>query len=293
MPVLPELLSLNKRCTSGDELPLFFESSSHPLYGAFHPAETGPRTDRVIVFCHSLGIEHMVAQRMQVLGARMAAKAGFASFYYDSRGHGDSAGDAKKLTFKDLVDDACVAADYARKLSGASKIIWVGVRFGSLIAAAAIACRDDSAALALWEPLHHGSEYFKAAIRTTLFCKVAQGKRSNSSVDDMLLRLEAEGVLPVIGTYLYAALWNSAINLNLGQLLKHWSGETLIAQIQLRPVLSANNQRLQWEIQQRGAKTAVKLINQEPAWSMLPLVRPQWTNGLLLEATKEWLSELA
>jgi hypothetical protein len=34
------------------------------------------------------------------------------------------------------------------------------------------------------------------------------------------------------------------------------------------------------------------LTSQEPAWSMLPLVRPQWTSDVLLAATTEWLHGL-
>jgi pimeloyl-ACP methyl ester carboxylesterase len=292
MPALG-LPSRNGSRTSADELPLFFESSSYPLYGVFHTPEAGRSTDRVVVFCHSLGVEHMASQRMEVLGARMAAKAGFAAFRYDSRGHGDSGGDPENVSFRDLVTDACAAANYARSLSGASKVIWVGVRFGCLTAAAAISSRDDAAALSLWEPLHTGDEYFRAAIRTTLFCNVAQGKRSGGSVDDLLLRLQEGGVVPVIGTYLYNALRSSALNIDLGESLKDWSGDTLIAQVQRRSVLSGSSQRLHLELQQRGARTTVILIKQEPSWSMLPLVRPQWTNDNLIDATREWFRGLA
>ena len=202
------------------ELPLFFPSGSEALYGAFYAPLGRDRKDSVLVFAHSLGIEHMVTQRMEVLGARAAAKAGFAVFRYDARAHGDSAGEAKDVTFTDLIDDACAAADYARQVSGAARIVWVGVRFGCLIAAEAMARRDDAVAFALWEPLHQGDEYFRAAIRTMLFCQVAQGKRSGAAVDDLLERLEADGILPVVGTYLYNALWRSAHRCRLGRIVK-------------------------------------------------------------------------
>jgi pimeloyl-ACP methyl ester carboxylesterase len=291
---VPELVSRStiKSPSPPEEVPLFFDSAGCTLYGAFHPVENTISSDRVLVFCHSLGIEHMVTQRMSVLGARAAANAGFAAFRYDSRAHGDSAGDPRALIFTALVDDACTAADYARKLSGAARVIWVGVRFGCLIAAAAIARRNDAAALALWEPLHHGEDYFRAAIRTALFCQVAQGKPSGATVDDLLKRLEADGVLPVVGTYLHSALSSSTQDADLGQLLLNWNKDTLIAQVQRRPILSADNQRLCSEIKQRGGKVGVAVISQEPAWGMLPVVRPQWTNDALLTVTKEWLHGL-
>jgi pimeloyl-ACP methyl ester carboxylesterase len=246
----------------------------------------------VLVFCHSLGIEHMVTQRMLALGARAAAKAGFAAFRYDSRAHGDSTGEPQRTTFADLVDDACAAADYAREFSGANGIIWVGIRFGSLIAAEAIARRNDAAALALWEPFHLGIDYLRAAVRTMLFCQLAQGKRSSGTVEDLLKQLDRDGILPVAGTYLYRAFSRGAHEADLGRALQNWGGDTLIAQVQRRPVLAANNQRLYSAIEQRGGRVTAALINQEPAWSMLPLVRPQWTSEPLLAATTEWLNGL-
>jgi pimeloyl-ACP methyl ester carboxylesterase len=274
------------------ERPLHFTSGGRPLYGVFHPAATPSCEDRVLIFCHSLGIEHMVTQRMQVLGARLAAKAGFAAFRYDARAYGDSAGDPENLTLADLVQDACVAADCARELSGASRLIWLGVRFGCFIAAEAIARRNDAAALALWEPLHHGEDFFRAALRAMFFCELAEGKRPAATVDDLLKKLQAGGVLPVVGTYIHYSLYHTAHAADLSHSLQNWSGNTLIAQVQHRPTLSQKNERLRSEIQQRGGKVTIALIGQEPPWSMLPLSYPQWTSESLLDNTKEWLCEL-
>jgi len=234
----------------------------------------------------------MVTQRMETLGARVAANTGFAAFRYDSRAHGDSAGDPEDVTLADLVADACVAADYARELSGASRIIWVGVRFGCFIAAEAMARRDDARALALWEPLHQGDDYFRAAVRAMLFSQVAQGKPPGATVDELFKRLETYGALPIIGTYIHHSLYHTARAADLSRSLQNWSGATLIAQVQRRPTLSANNQRLRLEIERRGVKVTLALISQEPAWNMLPLSYPQWTSESLLANTKEWLREL-
>jgi pimeloyl-ACP methyl ester carboxylesterase len=272
------------------ERPLYFTSSGRPLYGVFHPAAAGG-SDLVLVFCHSLGMEHMMTQRMEALAARVAANTGFAAFRYDSRGHGDSAGDAEDVTLDDLVDDACAAADYARELSGSSRIIWAGVRFGCLIAAEAIARRDDAAAVVMWEPLHRGEDYFRAAVRAMMFCQIAEGKRPGTA-DDWLKRLEAGEMLQVVGSYIYQPLYRTAQTADLSRSLQNWGRDTLIAQVQRRPVLSANNERLRSEIQQRGGKVTVALISKEPGWNMPPLTYPQWTCEPLLAATKEWLSEL-
>jgi pimeloyl-ACP methyl ester carboxylesterase len=291
---MPELLSMpnNSLDPSYEEHRGYFTSASEVLYGVLYLPKASLGTSRVVVFCHASGIEHMVTQRMQVLASRDAAGMGFPAFCYDSRGHGDSTGNLCDVTFADLVDDACAAADYAKGVSGATEIVWVGVRFGCLVAAAVIARRNDGAGLALWEPLHQASEYFRAAIRTKLFCEVARGRRSKATVDDCLKQLEATGVLPVIGTYLYAGLWASSRDADLNDLLSDWKGDTLIAQVQRRPALSTNNHNLSSAIEKRGGKVTVALIGQEPSWTMLPVVRPQWVSTELLTATMEWLHGL-
>jgi pimeloyl-ACP methyl ester carboxylesterase len=281
-----------KRARQAAERPLYFSSTGRPLYGAFYPAETAGRKDGVLVFCHSLGIEHMVTQRMEVLGARVAASAGFPVFRYDSRGYGDSAGDSEHVTLADLVDDACAAADYARELSGASRIIWVGVRFGCFIAAEAIVRRHDAAALALWEPLRQGDGFFRSALRAMFFCELAEGKRPDATIDDLLKRLETGGALPVVGGYIYHPLYHTARAVELSRSLQHWNGDTLIAQVQHRPMLSATNDLLRVEIQRRGGKVRVALISPEPVWGIPPMQHPQWVSEPLLAATKEWLNEL-
>jgi hypothetical protein len=73
----------------------------------------------------------------------------------------------------------------------------------------------------------------------------------------------------------------------------NWKNHTLIAQVQSRRRLSEDNQRLRSAIEQQGGtQVMIALIYQEPAWSMLPLVKPQWTSDTLLAVTKEWLHGL-
>jgi alpha/beta superfamily hydrolase len=283
----------SRRMGAKGEVPFFFPSAGRPLYGAFHPADIVDGAKAVVVFCHAIGTEHMLTQRIEVQGARTAASAGFPAFRYNARAHGDSAGEQKELTFTDLVDDACAAADMARELSGASHIVWVGIRFGCLVAAQAMRRRADTVAIGLWEPLHRGIDYFRSLARATFFKNVVEGRRSGVTVENMLEQLEREGELPVVAAFVYRSLFRSARDADLAQSLQNWNGDTLIAQIESRHRLSEDNQCLRSALEQRqGAKVTVAMITQEPAWGMLPISRPQWTSEALLEATKEWLRSL-
>ncbi|HJU10263.1 MAG TPA: hypothetical protein VJ728_05270 [Candidatus Binataceae bacterium] len=293
MPELLTEISTARRAGSTGEIPFFF-AAGRPLYGAFHPTDGSHSQNPVVVFCHAVGTEHMLTQRIEVLGARAVATVGFPAFRYNARAHGDSAGNPRDLTFEDLVTDACAAADMARELSGASRVIWVGLRFGCLIAAEAIRRRGDASALALWEPLHTGMDYFRSLVRATLFTQIAKGKRPGATADDMLKQLERDGELAVVGAFVYRAFYQSARDADLARSLQDWRGDTLIAQVQSRRQFSANNERLRSTLEQRegGGKVAAVLVTQEPAWSMLPIARPQWTSDALLTATKEWLHGL-
>lgn len=294
---MPELIterSAVRRAGVGGELPLFFSSAGRPLYGVFHPANTAIGKKQVVVICHTIGAEHMLTQRIEVLGARVAANAGFAAFRYNARAHGDSAGEPRDLTFEDIVEDACAAADMARELSGASRIIWVGVRLGCLIAAEAMCRRDDAGALALWEPLHRGGDYFRAAVRSIIFAQIAKGKRPSINVDDMLKQLERDGELSILTGYVYRPLYRSARETDLARSLQNWNGNTLIVQIQRRRTLSDDNEHLRSTLKQRvaDAKVSAVLISQELPWNIPSGDRPQWTSDDLLSATKEWLDGL-
>jgi len=281
-----------RRVGATGERPLFFPSAGRPLYGAFHPGKIGK--EQVVVISHAIGTEHMLTQRIEALGARALASAGFPAFRYNARAHGDSAGDPRDLTLTDLVDDACAAADMARELSGAAHVVWVGLRFGCLVAAEAICRRDDAYAAALWEPLHRGTDYFRSLMRATFFTHVAKGRRPKGTVDDMLEQLGRNGEFPVVGGYVYRALYSSASGADLKRSLQNWDRSTLIAQVQRRRTLSGDNELLRSAIDKRGTgkKVSVALISEEPPWNMMPVVKPQWTSEGLLNATREWLNGL-
>jgi len=236
----------------------------------------------------------MLTQRIEATLARVAARAGFAAFRYNSRAHGDSAGEPRELTFADLVEDACAAAQTARELSGASRIIWLGLRLGCIVAGEAMCRREDAAGLALWEPIHRGGDYFRSLLRATFFAHVAKGRRPGGTVDGMLDQIKRDGELPVIGGFINRALYDSTCGLDLLQSLQNWHGPTLIAQLQRKHKLSDDNEQLRSAICQTkdGGNVSVVMIAQEPPWNMMPIVKPQWMSNELLKSTKDWLDGL-
>lgn len=271
--------------------PFFFESGDRPLYGVFHPAAAGRPGAAVVVHCHTLGVEQVTANRVEARSARAVAALGFPAFRYHSRGHGDSAGDFSAVSFESLVEDARAAATEARGRSGLARVVWLGVRFGALVAAEAIRREGGAAGLAVWEPVHKPEDYFRAMLRNLLFSQVVKGSRPSATVDELLSRIEREGHVDVHGYYLHRALAESARGLELSRLLDGYRGPVLIAQVQQRAGLAPPHAALAAELTRRGASVVTARVDEEPGWHFIS--NPAWEGEALVRRTAEWLDALA
>ncbi len=230
------------------EEPRFFDSKGHQLYGVFHSAVDGRPGSPAVVFCNTFGPDHGLAWRVEVLGARMLAARGWRAFSFHPRAHGDSTGNFAELTFDALVEDATAAARHAREPAGSSQVIWLAIGFGALVVAEAIRRDSGARALALWEPTHHGADYFRDQLRRALFREVAERRRPSATVGRLFEQLEHEGEAFLYGERIYPALfrtfYRSAAKLDLAQALEGWQGPTLLAQIQRSPRLFPDNAAL-------------------------------------------------
>jgi pimeloyl-ACP methyl ester carboxylesterase len=270
--------------------PFFFSSAGHPLYGFYCPPNR-PRVDApAVVACHSVGLEHMVPTRMLALAVREAAALGYPAMLYHSRGHGDSSGDFADVTLDSLVEDALQAAASVREKSGAKRVLFMGVRFGTVVAATALSRYSDSAGLILWEPVHRGNDYFRQFVRGLLFAAVARGQKLGETADDILKRVETEGRADIHATYLHSKFYLSSRDANLSSTISGWNGPTLIAQVQPRMSITPDNQSLAAALEARGSKVTAVRISEEPGWQFW---RIPWVSTPLLEHTRNWLDALA
>ena len=272
------------------ETPLFFSSHDRPLYGVYH-APAAPGRDTVVVHVHGLGVEQVTTYRAEVLCARALAAAGHPVFRYHARGHGDSSGDFAAVTLDTLAEDAGAAADEGRRRSGASRVAWLGVRFGALAAARALARRADTAGLALWEPVHVGHDYFRAMLRAMLFSQVAAGVRPDRTADQLLADVEEKGAVDVHGYYLHRAVVRSARDAKLADELGAWSGPTFLAQLERRAALSPPSEALLAGLRARGAGTRAFLHREDLGWHYTQ--NPAWECPPLVDATREWADAVA
>ena len=263
---------------------LFFESDGRPLYGVGCSAER-PGTS-VAIFCNCFSENHCEG-RAELIAARIIAANGHSAFLYHPRGHGDSTGDLEDVTFEGLIDDAVNAADYARSRFGASRIVWVGVRFGAIVAAEAIRRIADTAALALWEPALNARDYFLKAMRHVIYSEMAHGEQPPRTVEQINERMKREGKISLLAFDLYRKFIESAQEEDLLNALQPWRGPTLIAQFQKHSRLSRAHKHLRETLVERGLSVRTVLHGGSDG------IDPWWMPEEVARQTGEWLDELA
>ena len=275
------------------ETPFFFTVEEMPLYAVLHDAAAERVGAPVVVHVHGLGVEQITLYRQEVLAARAAAALGFPVFRYHARGHGDSAGASADVTCETLVADARAAADEAKRRTGATRVVWLGVRMGALVAALAggpRSGRDDAAGFILWEPVMKPADFFRQQLRSMLFSQVAGGHKPDATVDELLARLQAEGQLDVFGYTLQRSLVQSFADASLAALLDGVRVPVLLAQVDARARLAPPYAQLV-ETFKGGAGVATAIIHSEPGYQLMS--NPAWQSDALTRATAEWLDALA
>ncbi len=264
-----------------------------PVYGVLHAAAPVRPDAPVVVHVHGLGVEQITLYRQEVLAARAVAARGFPVLRYHSRGHGDSAGASADVTLATLVEDARAAADEASRRTGRTRVVWLGVRMGALVAALAggpRSGRDDAAGFVLWEPVAKPAEFFRQQLRTLLFSQVAGGKRPDATVDQLLARLASEGSLDVLGYTLQRSLVESFAEAGLPDALAGARAPILLAQVQARARLAPAHAQLV-EALQGGAKVTTAALHAEPGYQLMS--NPAWQSDELTRVTVEWLDAVA
>ena len=280
-----------------------------PVYAVFHAAVPGRPEAPVVVHVHALGVEQITLYRQEVLAARAAAARGFPVLRYHARGHGDSAGSSADVTLASLVADARAAADEALRLSGRTRVLWLGVRLGALVAALAggpTSGRGDAAGFVLWEPAGKPAEFFRQQLRTLLFSRVAGGQKPDATVDQMLERLEQEGNVDVLGYSLQRSLVKSFEGAALESALAGCGVPVLLAQVQARAKLAPAHAALAQALSEPAAAEGVAagaasprrrspvttaLVHDEPGYQLMS--NPAWSSDALTQMTMEWLDALA
>jgi len=268
------------------ETPFFLDVDGGPLYAVHHPATGAPQAPFAVLIVPPLAGEQLSGYRCEVLLARELARRGVPALRFHPRGQGDSGGATAELTLASFAADVRAAREELRRRSGVAAWVAVGMRFGALALARAIAAGDAPRAVVLWEPIEDPGHYFRELLRSVVFSEAARGQRSGATVDTMLEALRRDGEVDVLGYPLHRALVESAIE-PLERLLGDWSGPTRITQVDSRRSLARPHARLAEQLRARGAEVDVSEVRAEPSWYFLQ--NPAWESGELVAGTADWI----
>ncbi len=178
---------------------LFFGSSNRQLFGAYHPPSKAVAARGAALLCPPWGPEYFVSHRVLRRLATRLSDAGYHVLRFDYFGTGDSAG---KRTDGDLVswcEDASIAVDELRDMSGYETVAAFGIRLGAVIGWRLAQQREDVRKVVLWDPVVNGARYLSDLVK-------AQAEVDRWSLSRPRNRMSANGTLDLLGCPLTPAM---------------------------------------------------------------------------------------
>lgn len=142
--------------------PFYFGTSQRRLFGLLDPAQVRSSQAQAAVICYPWGPEYIFSHRALRHLSRQLAAQGFNVLRFDYYGSGDSAGDDSDVRLSGCREDIVAAIEELKDISQTKAVALVGLRLGaSLAAQIAASCRQDIAALVLWDPAILGPEHLE------------------------------------------------------------------------------------------------------------------------------------
>lgn len=138
----------------------FFGPSERQIFGSYHPPARG-QSPVLTVVCPPLFLDYTRTQQALRRLAMSLAEQGHHVLRFDYRGTGDSSFELEQVSIADWLEDATLAVQEGRDLSGAQKVRILGVRAGALIAARVASGSQDVDRLVLWDPVPDGATYLE------------------------------------------------------------------------------------------------------------------------------------
>jgi alpha/beta superfamily hydrolase len=267
----------------------FFGTSGARLFGARAEPLDPPLGG--IVVCSPIHADAVKQYRREVLFGRALASAGFAVQRFHYRGFGNSDGEGRDVTFAGMHDDAIAAADELRARSGVDELLYLGIGWGGLVAAAAVG--SSSMPIALWQPVLDAPAFFTAAMRARAIAALKEAGGMQSTEEDLLEELRDEGSLDVLGYSIDRTLFESSSEVELASPLLERPRKVLLLQVAKGTSLSGKYRRLADALTGAGSSVETGWIEAEDrSW----FIENEWrveedraSTQALNDRTKAWV----
>lgn len=157
--------------------PFFFDNNR--LFGSYSSA-TDPNADSVVVVCPPLFDEYRRTYRALSELAVAVAERGVHAFRFDYFGTAESQGLLSEATIEGWLSDIETAIDEALSVSGADRVVLLGVRFGATLAAQVP--HPKVKRLLFWDPVVSGQQYLEwlAEVDRILYQRHQSAARENN-----------------------------------------------------------------------------------------------------------------
>ncbi len=191
----------------------YFAGETHALYGVLHTTP-GNSTTGVVVAPPFL-MEFQRNYRREVLAAKALSAAGFPTLRFSYQGQGHSAGHPRDLGFDTAVADTIAAIARLQDRSGVDRVVIIGTRVATLVAAAAARLNPSARHVVGWDPLAAGSAWLRELGRAARVQAMRDEDTAQGSLADQLGEL---GETEVLGSSLYPALYEGIAGRSLVEL---------------------------------------------------------------------------
>ena len=244
-----------------------------------------------LVVCSPIHADAVKQYRREVLFGRALASAGFAVQRFHYRGFGNSDGEGPDVTFTAMRDDAIAAGEELRVRSGVGELLYLGIGWGGLVAAAAV--RSSAMPTALWQPVLDAPAFFTAAMRARAIGVLKEAGGTRSTEEDLLEELRDEGSLDVLGYSIDRTLFESSSEVELAAPLLEHPRKVLLLQVAKGNSLSARYRRLADALIRAGSSVETGWIEAEDrSW----FIENEWrveedraSTQALIDRTKAWV----
>jgi hypothetical protein len=246
------------------EVAEFFGPNSQRSFGVRHLPAGEPVGGLVI--CSPLQAEHVRNYRREVFLGRALAAKGVTVQRFHYRGFGHSDGHPEEATLHGMKADALAAAHLLAREHKMGRIAFLGTRWGSLVAAAAVK-EVEGAPLILWEPLTDPRRYFREVLRARLFQDLKEGTQGSGSVDALLRELQETGVVDVLGFAIGRQLYNDAAQWRIDRAVGTKPHSVLLIQVDRGSSLRRDHSILVSALKACGCTIETRIVErQEPWW---------------------------
>jgi uncharacterized protein len=233
---------------------LFFGDSNRQLFGAYHaPSSAAPRGAALL--CAPWGPEYFSCHRILRGLASRLSDAGFHVLRFDYYGTGDSAGEREDGDLDSWCQDAALAMDELRDMSGFPTLTVVGIRLGAVVGWRLAQAHDNVVRVVMWDPVADGSGYVRELLET-------QKKVDRWSLSKAPRRAPDEGILDLLGYPLTTSMRGSIEAVTAQEFCRPTKANVLLFQSSASPDAVA----LQRAFKAGGTRAHVESVPDQTVW---------------------------